>query len=663
MNSIYLQPFLNYSDNTPPVYKHNDENGHIEPPINQIISIRDGKALSHYGDCAWDLTPYSNGKNILYFNNILCSELIQEAKRLTYLYMTFGQGRLKTLPAGRSISIKFLAIKYLSMYAFEKNKSLFQVLENKKLLRQFIIHIGRKSPNIAAPLKTILELLNRTSFDRSGFLYQKNKTNQKLLISIDKKYKESLDQTLMIPIDIYKNSAKYRWEHIKIILKNKDNLLKFLYNYVNNKAFAISSKFEVDPKDRHNYISWQSAVKQFNLQKLFTKYGVLSRINFTLFLSQIQGTCRHLIHQYTGMRDNECKLLTHECWKDRTTEIPSLISGNISKVQGVKTPQVWITHDNIKLVVDILHSISKIICKKHCIKLENHPLLIRIGLIRNSIKVTNFEEAIFNHDNSVELPINEKELIITTKHIDELKAVEPNQGWENHKWVKVGHPWIFKSHQYRRSLAIYALGSGLVSVYAIKEQFGQLLLDMASYYGNGHKSAKKIDGNTDEREHIANYMNQIKRTMQGLSFIKNVLLSDSPSFGANGIFLEKHIIAKTEKDREAVMKKTPQIIKKFNSGLLHYHETPIGGCMTPEPCDKYLLPNFYMDCKSCDYSIQKLEKIEKLAKKQSENAMKWALKAPNSIEHRTSVRRALALNELRDKLYKKTQSILGRAHE
>lgn len=663
MNAINLQPFLNFSDDIPPIYKHNKDQGYIEPPNHQIISIRGGTTLSKYGDITWDFTPYSNERTILNFNNIPSIQLINEAKRLTYLYMTFGQGRLKTLPGGKSISLKFLTIKYLCIYACKKNKSLSEVLENKKLLRQFIIHIGKNSPSMAPSLKTILELLKKISFNRSGFLYKDNKINQRLLISINRKYKESLKQTLMIPIDIYKYSAKYRWNHVNYILKNKDNLLEFLDNYVKNKAFAISSKYDVSKNDRRKFVSWQSAVDQFNLNELFLKYAVSSRKNFSRFLSQIQGTCRHLLHQYTGMRDIECRLLTRDCWQDKTTEMPPLIRGYVSKVQGVKTPQVWITHNDIKPVVDILYSISKIICKAYCSQLKTYPLLVRIGLMRNSYEVKHFDETLFNHDNSVELPINEKELIVTDAHIDELKAIGPNQDWENHKWVKVGKPWIFKSHQYRRSLAIYSLGSGLVSVHAIKEQFGHLLLNMATYYGNGHKSAKKLNGNTNDKEHISNYTKQIKPIVQGLSFIKNVLLSNSPPFGPNGIFLEKHIIAKTEKEREMVKRRTPQIIKKFESGILHYHETTVGGCMTPQPCDKYLLPDFYIYCKGCEYSIHILKKIEKLTKKQFDNAMKWAEKSPNSIEHRTAVKRSIALNEFRDKLRKKTQQILGDSYE
>lgn len=664
MNLLKLQPFQHFNENIrPPIYIHNLEDGYIEPLNNQIISWRNGLILSRYEDNIWDLSPYSKEKTTINFNTILTPSLMIEAKRLTFLYMTYGEGRGKSIPSGRTVSIKYQTINNICSYAYKRNKSINDIFSNKKLLRIFIIEIMRNLPSTAGTLKTLLELLKSISYERSGFIYKSNKLNEKLLASIDKKYKDSLEQTLMIPVSIYLFSAKARWEHIIFIEKHLTNLAAFLEKFTQNKGFAIYSIYDVKEENKQNYVSWERAIEIFELRELFAKYNVNSRKNFSNFIARIQGTCRHLIHQYTGMRDNECRNLQNDCWRKKTSDLPTRIFGYESKIHGINTPQVWITHPEIKRVIDLLNTITKPMHQAYCPQLKEYPLMIRTSFMRNMFKGDFYEEIIPNNILE-ELSFEETGIKITKEHIEEeLRAIEPTRNWNNHEWIKEGALWQFKSHQYRRSLAIYGQGSGLVSLYAIREQFGQLLTSMAGYYGNGYKNARQLDGRINEKEHISNYMQQIKPTIFSLSFLKNVILSKSMSFGSNGSFLEKNIVAKTPEDREIAILKSPELIKKFKNGILHYQETAMGGCTTPYPCGNYLLPDFFIYCKSCEHSIHKIEKIERLVSKQYETMMKLEKNAPGSIEYRTSLKKLAAMNEFKNILIKKLEKYKDKEYE
>jgi integrase len=656
MNLLTLQPFQHFNEDIrPPAYIHEIDKGYIEPQNDQIISLRKDIVLSYYGDNIWDLTPYSKDKMIINFNSILTSSLIIEAKRLLFLYMTYGEGRGKTIPSGRTISIKFQIINNICSYAYKRNKSLKDILSDKKLFRIFIIEIMHTSPSTACTLKTIIELLKGISKERSGFIYESNKLNENLLASIDKKYKDSLEQTLMIPVSIYLFSAKARWENISFIERYLTNLIGFLQEFIRNKGFAVNSIYDVPKENKKDYVSWKEGVKKFELEELFSKYNINSRKEFQGLIAKIQGTCRHLIHQYTGMRSIECRSLTFDCWREKTSNMPTRIFGYESKIHGSDTTQVWITHPEIKRVISLLNAITKPMQEAYCPHLEIYPLMIRTGFMNSKIKGSFYEELIPNDKNLLtELPIKESGIIISKEHIEEeLKAIEPNRNWKEHEWIEEGSLWRFKSHQYRRTLAIFALGSGLVSLYAIREQFGHLLTSMARYYGYGYKSARQLDGKTNDKEHISNYMQQIKDTVNSLSYLKNVVLSESLLLGSNGSFLEKNITARTLEDKNAAIEKVPELIKKFKNGILHYKETAMGGCTTPYTCENYLLPDFFIYCKGCEYSIHKIEKIERLAKKQYENTIKWEKKAPNSIEHRTCVKRLVAINEFKDIMLKK----------
>ncbi|MFX4218560.1 hypothetical protein ACOL3B_06615 [Aliarcobacter butzleri] len=656
MNLSRLQPFQHFNEDIkPPVYLHSIEKGFIEPQNNQIISYRDGKALSYYGDNIWDISPYSKEKTVINFNSILTPSLIIEAKRLLFLYMTYGEGRLKSTPSGRTVAIKYQTINNICLYAYKRDKSLKDIFSDKKLLRMFIIKIMHESPSKASILKTILGLLKGMSYERSGFIYESNKLNEKLLTSIDKKYKDSLEQTLMIPVSIYLSSAKARWEHITFLEQHLINLIGFLEKFIKNKEFAIHSIYEVRTGNKENFISWKESIEMFNLNKLFSKYNVHSRKNFPNFIAKIQGTCRHLIHQYTGMRNNECRNLRNDCWREKTNNLPTRIFGHESKVHGINTPQVWITHPEIKRVIILLNAIAKPMHKAYCPELINPPLMIRSGFLSNMAK-GDFYEEIIPDDTPIELSFDETKIIITKEHIEEeLRAIEPNRDFIDHEFIKEGALWKFKTHQYRRSLAIYAQGSGLVSLYAIREQFGQLLTSMAEYYGNGSKNARQLDGKTTGKEHISNYMQQIKPVVAALSFLKKVVLSESMNFGSDGAYLEKNFVAKTQEDREIAILKSSELIKKFKNGILHYQETAIGGCTTPYPCENFLLPDFFIYCKSCEHSIHKIEKIDRLASRQHEYVMKLEKNAPESIEYRTSLKKLNAINEFKNILIKKSE--------
>ena len=660
MSQLTLQPFVRFDDNIrPPKYEHHLENGYIEPPLQQIVSWRDGIVLSRYGDNQWDLTPYSKKKNIIHFDKMINTLLRAEAKRLIYLYMTHGNGKGKTLPGGASIINKFYAIQFMCEYADGKGKSLEEVLSNTRLFKSFIAYLGRSRPNYAMFIKTITTLLNRLSVERSGFSYTRNKVNEKLLNSITTKYMDSLEQTLLIPVSIYASAAKMRWEHISLVEKNLKGLVKFLSEYVNHRGFGLVSPRDLTEEEMMYHIPWKKAVKKYQLQKLFNKYQVTSNVNVPSFINKLQSTCRHLIHQYTGMRDNECRQLTYDCWHEKTSQMPSRIFGYESKIHGVKTPQVWITHDEIKRVIDILNAIAKPMYEAYCPHLEIRPLMIRTGFMNLSLDTTAYNDVLPNELSDLdELPLDIVGITISKEHIEEeLKAIEPMRNWDEHKWIRERVQWQFSSHQYRRSLAVYALSSGLVSLHAIKEQFGHLISTMTAYYGNGYKSARRLDGRTDNHEHIANYIQRNKHIIEALSYQKNILLGKSPLWGPNGLHLEKHIVAKTPEERQSVMLKTPQLIKKFKNGILHYHETVMGGCTTSDPCEKFLLPDFFISCKGCDHSIHMLAKIERLSEKQRRNAMKWAERAPDSIEHRTAVQRSIAINEFRDMLRRKEEKL------
>jgi len=665
MIAIKLQPFKTYSDATrPPLFVYESKNGYIEPNDDHVISWHNGIVLSRYGDDVWDLSPYGKKDSKMNFASIIGEVQKKEAKRLSFLYLTYGTGKGKTLPGGITATKVFMStIKPLAEYAQHASCTVNDILENKKHLRYHILKTIKDNPHRAKNLQTILSLLENISTERSGFRYKKDKTNTKLLNVLIRKYNDSLEQTLLIPISIYASAAKSRWKHIAFIENHLDKLIEFVIAYSEHKAFGYSleNTSKLSKEEQLFHVPWNEAVLKYDIEELFDEYQINNRSEFHRFITMLQGTCRHLIHQYTGMRNSECSKLSHDCWRERTTEMPSRIFGKETKLHGVPTQQVWITHDEIKRVVDLLNAIGEPMRNKVCPQVDKPPLMIKPSLLITP-EISNLyydavavgrlsKEGKKNFDD--ELPLNIEGITITKEHIEELSCVD-DRDWNKHDWVRVGEKWRFTSHQYRRSLAVYALGSGLVSLHAIKEQFGHLIAAMTAYYGNGNKSARKLDGSIDERNHIARYMLSIKHEMKFYSYRKNVLLSKTPLWGANGLHLAKHIVAKTPEEREIVMRDSSKLKAKFKKGLIDFQDTAMGGCLNSQ-CAKFLLPDFFISCKGCEKAIHKLEKIERLAEKQRQVSMRWADIHPDGIDHRTAVALAVEMENFANVLRRKEE--------
>lgn len=664
MSAIVLQPFVSYDEGSiPPPFEYDTDKSYIEPDNEQIISMRDSLVLSYYGDDMWDLTPYTSRESAsLNFTSIISKTLKKEAKRLVYLTMTHSTGKSRSMPSGSTVSLKYHGFikplaEYIQLLPIEEGEKCFNyMLSHTKCLREMVIPLSKSKINSISPIISILTLLKEHSKEYSGFEYVTNKRTEQALRVIDKRHRKSLKQTILIPTSIYAAAGKMRWEHIDAIDPYSKNLEAFIYDYAACKGFGAASASSVTIEERNGFVQWNAAIKKHSLEPLFKRYNVIGLHDFFEFIYKLQGTCRHIIHQYTGMRLNECLSLSRDCWKDKSLTMPSRIHGIEQKIHGVPTHQVWITHDIIKRVIDLLRHIGVPMANRANHKLKNPPLMIKISKLKNRKIGDNHYKAIYPMDKIKEFAFNDlKSITLTQEHIDEMSLVD-GRDWNEHAWVKKGAIWHFTTHQYRRSLAIYALGSGLVSLHAVKEQFGHLISAMTSYYGNGHKSSRKLDGKTDEKDHISNYMRSIKKDMMFYSYRKNVLLSPVPLYGSSGIFLEKHIVAKTPEEREVIMRKSDKYKNDFKKNGQFYEETAVGGC-TNNNCEKRLIPDFFLlfYCKSCDHSIHRLEKIARLSEKVRLATIEYAKIHPNSVDHRTMLKMHDEINHFADILKRKEQ--------
>lgn len=206
----------------------------------------------------------------------------------------------------------------------------------------------------------------------------------------------------------------------------------------------------------------------------------------------------------------------------------------------------------------------------------------------------------------------EKNRLITTwvpliekEDIKELESIDPFRDWRSEEKFAVGQRWPLTTHQYRRSLAVYASSSGMVSLSSLRHQLQHITEEMTIYYAKGSAYAKDLV--QDQKEHFYNDYQKAQPESQALAYIAQVLLADEPIFGAHGTWLERRI----ERGEPITKDNHKETINLFKRGEIAYKITPLGGCTTVEPCDKRAMGSI-VSCLDCSKAVIKLTKIDRV---------------------------------------------------
>jgi integrase len=609
----------------------------------------DGKVLSRYRDNLWDLRSYRSNPSqhgILNFLRINYN-CISDAKEIMFLLFLFGSGRKNSLYSTQTLSHYFnYGIVPLSEFAINNNITIKNIFENKNYLIRYISTSCNNKDKIQN-ISCILIFLDKFSNDTTKINYKKD-TEAFILIQEIRNSFQTQNQIEVIPSRILAESIKQRWKHIENIEKDLNNLINFFNKFIKSKRFAASeSRIITLHWSCDKTISWNNAVKKFNLNELFNKYKINNRLHFQSFLTKIQGTCKHLIHSYTGMRKGEVLNMKNNCLESISTEsgICRIVS-TTSKSTGTNKNAKWVTSKEIKRILFILNSINSVVAKNYNLNVDNLPLFIGSEFFIEKIKVDenlNIKTK-SKYGPKDELPLDYSLLTLTIEDKKEIEEIDFNKNTRN---LKINKLWEFKSHQYRRSLAVYSIQSGIVSLGALQIQLKHLFREMTLYNGNGASYAKKLF-DIPLKEHISKDIETLKPELDTLAYIKNVIFSNESSFGIHGSLVEKDK-KKIKIDFETYFfENREKTLKQFKNGDMAYKETALGGCISTEACDSRLTRSI-TSCFDCHGGVLKKSKVDNVIQKQKEFI---SFLDKNSIEYKTEVDELSKLENLRNKLIK-----------
>lgn len=458
--------------------------------------------------------------------------------------------------------------------------------------------------------------------------------------------RKEAQQTPIIPSRIL--LAKYNQYStcLNDFIENHSKIVIFLERCLDNPYYAKAEKSQLSrpateaQKTSHllNPVTFEHAVADLNLSKLCQRYDLWNSTSLLGFLSLTAHCAKNLIHLFTLMRDHEVTALCRGCLEpvDGWNKKGLYVVGISTKQHRKPKPTKWITTDAVLKPIDVLTKINSILAPFSPHK-DSLFLSTNVHPISNGKK-----ESKSGHFKKRNLEYRLDPILITNEDILELETIDPLRNWRGDKKYQIGKPWRASSHQFRRSMAVFAAQSGLITLPSLKRLLTHLTRVMSQYYTKGC-SAKNYYFALINPE-LAQELRKAKQEADGAMFIRDVYKSAERLYGARGRQLMQ------ERNDSVWLNETQEEMQRqAKLGLRSYTESPLGICTSAEPCDKRAHGN-YETCPGCSALVAKESVMEETI-----NIMRFDLEQldPESIEYRAEQQNLADFIQIRDRIIAK----------
>ncbi len=612
-----------------PIYL-SDENSPL--PSHVISRNIYGEVISKYSDDEWDFSCYDkkNRPCLLSFKHWVKGEtgyfidsIISSLKKLVFAYIWYRSGKTYQV---KNISKLGYTLNTLARYCTEFNITIPELLVSKKHLNNCLMSLN---PGTMYDVRRFLLAFNDVDNAHKPFEFCDIKKLTEMNATIIN-YRNNLKQFPPIPPRIYlsyitsiTSDIKFLTENIDIFL---DLILEIKSKYVEICKLPHNSRYNNIPPE-YNIVN---IIKNYNLAFVFDYFGANKNIKGILYLlNSILFRCRLAIQIFTGMRIDEATNLNIDCAQiyHKNGQDHYIINGKTTKLSEREAK--WVTNKvgynasclSRKIGLFIVNHIENVSSEVY-----NAPLFVRTSYLGLGRKAPKVENSIIL---CAELAPNDEmkkiswlNVTITKEDISELKRIDPFRAWEAESKFGIGQYWPLQTHQFRRSLALYASRSGLVSLTSLRRQLQHLSTQMTLYYSRGSAFAQDLISN--DKSHFAVEYQETQSYAQALDYMNLILLSDSKLFGTQGNIINNNIKNKIFIDKK-------ETFRLFKLGQLAYTETCLGGCTTLEACTQRSTRSL-VSCLSCENAIIKKDKLELVIKAQHKLLEKIEV---NSLVYRT----------------------------
>lgn len=623
------------------------------PPDDFVVSRRrDGTVASIYGELTWDLSAYHPEGSPYTFNFAYWDsggitpareKISRDVRYILFLLMWVREGP----PLSLGTLLNYLTVvKAMAQYAEDVSCQIRDLLAEDQRLQSFIE--TRCSGWATQALGSLLPSLAYLGSKQLGFDIVGDKQLQAIR-RLGQKYRTTLKQHAPIPTRIYSqiitqlHQELSEWEPVaKEMLSILRTCGKYsLMERSISKKDAQAKNLEISNAHLPHLtkIASKDCVEYFAAKSRHLNLKSLSAL-----ICEIQTASKLTIQTFTGMRDDEALSLPYHCLETTIANGKThyIVLGRTTKLNNGRVKRTrWVTnHDGyraIKLaqqIADAIYAVYGISARKAVTRTNDHPLFVSVGylaLAGQSVKPegNRFRSGSIFLDRMKGLRAR-LEPVIEETDILELEQIDPHRAWRSEEKFQVGKPWLFTSHQLRRSLALYAQRSGLVSLPSLRRQLQHITIEMSRYYGKGSAFAKDFIG--DDKEHFGVEWQKTQPESAALSYLLNVLLSNDILFGGHANWMEHRL----KDSNGVVLADREATLRRFKKGEIGYKETPIGGCAHIGECNQSAINWLHVDClrENCRNLVGNLTKLERVIAAQAK--MVSALDQ-DTIEYRTEM--------------------------
>lgn len=493
-------------------------------------------------------------------------------------------------------------------YCYKSKLTVHQALSDPNHIEEIFNKWIIESKSKTIDLEALLVKLSYVPFRYLGFkpalrgVVSKSSRGQKA---------KSYAQTAVIPPSIYFQLLNNYKAVLDKFSSNFDAIRNFVLRASRDKRFARNKK---------RAGIFMECASDMGLAEYFKSYNVGSLKSLSKHIGMVQYCCIMLIYVFSGMRNSEAYSLGGKSLKrviDGESGVVKrrFLLGVTTKLKARPTPAKWVTSVDVETPFSVACKIAELIYNVHGVDFNSQPIFIAISYLPFSPGLAapdslgskrpiwgNFEPEYYEPMLNTPL-ISEADICV-------LESITPTRMWRGEKEYSIGKKWPLSIHQIRRSTAVYAIRSGLVSLPALKMMLQHITIEMSIYYARGSSFAPdllKEAGN--DKDAFVNIYQSAELQVRAWQYTNEFIFSDEVLRGPHGVWLRGKAKALCEPIKYA--EALEQTLARMKKGELFYQPTVVGGCISTEVCHKRISVNF-LGCDGCKSAAIKPSKVLKL---------------------------------------------------
>jgi len=515
------------------------------------------------------------------------------------------------IPAPQTMKRQMGILRGFAAFADERRITLYQAMSSVTTVLEYAGNDGTQTKSVR--LHAILAHIHRLGVEATGVQIPLAKLHRPMLDIFNDRPESS--QHPVIPTRIY--------QHFLASCERDLGAIESVAPHLENQIARACAGEPLNPPDE--------------LVDAAAKFGYRVDVpELSAFVTETYALCQLVIAAFTGMRASEAANLPYQCLKvvrhDGVEHYS--IEGVTTKLSGGRAKRAcWVTSQLAVRAVRLAQRLSGVI--HQCSGDENHLrstdgshlLFCRLGLYSGEYEASRGPT---NIDTYIDVIRERAFPLIEPGDVAELKLIDPHRAWEDEGQFGINQRWPFTRHQLRRTLALYAHRSGLVTLPSLKRQLQHITMEMSMYYARGSAFAKGFI--EADKDHFARDWADAQGLSEYLAYAAQVLFSDERLFGGHAAWVQ----SKAVQESPVSVFSREQTLAMFNKGEIAYRETVLGGCTNVGPCKSSPLDWLPLKClgSNCKSLIVVPSKLQRVINSQQRQVEKLSAFGEDSVEYR-----------------------------